>query len=131
MKKINGLFLFGVLFSLNSFAYNNGNVRYYGNGAIVKTPDGSSLYIPRQNNKSQKPLGGQGVIFSTTLKVTMEKTLDEDGKPTTVKKYKAWVRHCGEVELQEKKDQNAKTGDRIELRFDRAESCNVMDWKKY
>ena len=118
-----------VILSSNAFAASN--YYRYGNGFVVTTPNGSQVYMPNKTAPAVAPMTGQGVTFYSDLIVTKEIVKQEKEKDKTVVHYSAWVRNCNTVILPSKSqyDQTAHNGQKIELKFERAGSCNVADWK--
>jgi len=110
---------------------------YYYNtpgGTFVTTPQGN-LYIPHPNPTNT--LSGVGMTFNTTVQIesSQETVTDASGKTTTktVKKYSAYVRNCGIVQLpsNESAEKSVQNGDRVELKFAADRSCLVQDWRRF
>jgi hypothetical protein len=132
MKSLLITLALGLMASSSAFAYNS---NYYplGNGHVLNTPTGP-VYIPNAPRPANTPVGGQGVLFHTNIKITSKTVTDPiTKKDSVIKTYSAWVRDCNDVALPSNPSQEAVAhdGDRIELKFDRAGSCSVGGWKKY
>jgi hypothetical protein len=111
----------------------------YGGWTVYRTPVGGTIMMPPQANNSRS-LRGQGVTFSAS--VTVEETtvpnpeagpnFPNQPKDKKVKKYSAWLRNCGTVDLPSKptEEPRVRTGDHVELRLEGMGSCTVSDWRK-
>ena len=83
-------------------------------------------------NKTANPpeLNGKGMTFYGTVKIRKEQVKQEDGSTKEEKKYKVFIRNCGDIELN-KKDEDSmkklKNGTRVKLNL-AGSSCKVTDW---
>lgn len=75
-------------------------------------------------------LKGVGNIFISNVEITESSTSQEKNSKTE-KKYKAFVRNCGKIELPNKDIKNLKNNDRIRIRFESYGNCKVSDWEKF